>query len=132
MSRSLRSQKVYEDTEEADADIVVSEISVTGGGEKQETLQQAKETDLFGKILEMMEEEKKSKGEILNRLEVLNERFDEKLELEKLQRSKDVFILREETQQTIQGVNGKLNKRTVTLGRNVWTLQNDSGCPLVH
>jgi hypothetical protein len=107
MSRSLRSQQVFEETEEVDAVIVVSENSVTGGGEKQETLQQTKETELFGKILEMMDEEKKSKGEVLNRLEVLNERFNEKLELEKLQRSKDVFILREETQHS---VNGKLNK----------------------
>jgi hypothetical protein len=52
-------------------------------------LQQAKETDLLEIVLEMIKEEKESKGEILNRLEVLNERFDEKLELEKLQRSKD-------------------------------------------
>jgi hypothetical protein len=37
----------------------MSEISVTGGGEKQETLQQIKETDLFGKFLEIMEEENK-------------------------------------------------------------------------
>ena len=98
-----------EETEEANAEKLVSEISVTGGGEIQESLQKTKETELFGKILEMIEEEKKNKGEILNRLEVLNERFNEKLELEKLQRSKDVLVLREETQQTIQSVNGKLN-----------------------
>jgi hypothetical protein len=41
----------------------------------------------------MIEEEKKNKGKILNRLEVLNKRFNEKLKLEKLQRLKDVFIL---------------------------------------
>jgi F0F1-type ATP synthase delta subunit len=58
----------------------------------------------------MMEEEKKNKSEMLNRLYILNESFDEKLELEKFQRSKDKAILREETQQSIQGVNGKLNK----------------------
>jgi hypothetical protein len=83
--------------EEVAADIVVSEISMMGGGEKQETLQRGKETDLFEKISEMMEEENKNKREILNRLDVLNERFNEKLELEKLQRSKDISILREET-----------------------------------
>jgi hypothetical protein len=38
----------------------VSEISIMGGGEKQETLQQAKETDLFEKISEMMEEKNKN------------------------------------------------------------------------
>jgi hypothetical protein len=37
---------------------------------------------LFGKILERMEEERKNKREILKRLDVLNERFDEKLELD--------------------------------------------------
>jgi hypothetical protein len=54
-------------------------------------------------------EEEKNKGEIFNRLGVWNERFNEKLEQEKLQRSKDISVLREEMQQTIQGVNGKLN-----------------------
>jgi hypothetical protein len=86
MPRSLRSQKVSEETEEANAENLVSETSVTGGGEIQENLQKTKETELFGKILEMMEEERKNKGEILNRLEVLNERFNEKLEIGKLQR----------------------------------------------
>ena len=69
-----------EETEEGNAEKLVSEISVTGGGEIQENLQKTKETELFGKILEMIEE-KKNKGEILNRLEVLNERFNEKLKL---------------------------------------------------
>jgi hypothetical protein len=45
------SQKASAETEEAAAATVVSEISVTGGGEKQESLQQIKETDLFGKVL---------------------------------------------------------------------------------
>jgi hypothetical protein len=108
--RSLRSQKVSEETEEVAAAIVVSEIQRRVGGENQESLQQTNETDLFEKILEMMEEEKKNKGEILKRLDVLNERFNENIELEKLQRSKDISILREETQQSVQGVNGKLNK----------------------
>jgi hypothetical protein len=109
-TRLLRSQKVFKETEEVAADTVVSEISMMGGGEKQETLQQAKETDLFEKMSEMMEEGKKNKTEILNSLDVLNERFSEKLEREKLQRSKDISILSEERQQTVQGVNGKLNK----------------------
>jgi hypothetical protein len=60
--------------------------NMTGGGEKQENLQQAKESDLFEKISEMMEEEKKNKRKILNRLDVLNEMFSEKLDIEKLQR----------------------------------------------
>ena len=74
-------QKVSEEMEEANAEKLVSEISVMGGGEIQESLQKTKETKLFGKILEMIGKEKKNKGEILNRLEVLNERFNEKLKL---------------------------------------------------
>jgi hypothetical protein len=49
-TRSLRSQKVSEETEEVAAAIVVNEISMGVGGEKQESLQQTKETDLFGKF----------------------------------------------------------------------------------
>jgi hypothetical protein len=46
---STRCQKVSEESEEAAAGIVVNEISVIGGGEKQRDFEQTKETDLFGK-----------------------------------------------------------------------------------
>jgi hypothetical protein len=84
-------------------------LSSVGGGEQQEILGQNQETDLFSRILEMMEEERKNKKEILDRLDILNEKFNEKLELETIQRSQDIPSLKEQTQQSIQVVNGKLN-----------------------
>ena len=59
-----------EEMEEVAADIVVSEISETGGGEKQGTLQLTKETGLFDRMLEIMEEKLEAK---------IDELFDAKL-----------------------------------------------------
>jgi len=55
----------------------------------------------------MTEEERKNKKEILDRLDILNEKFNEELETTK--RSQDITSFREKTQQRIQVVNSKFN-----------------------
>ena len=57
----------------------------------------------------MMEEERKNKKETVDRLDILNEKFNEKLELETIKQSQDITPLREETQQRIQVVISKFN-----------------------
>jgi len=56
-----------------------------------------------------MEEERKNKKETVDRLDILNEKFNEKLELETIKQSQDITPLREETQQRIQVVISKFN-----------------------
>jgi hypothetical protein len=56
-----------------------------------------------------MEEERKNKNETVDRLDILNEKFNEKLELETIKQSQDITPLREETQQGIQVVISKFN-----------------------
>ena len=56
-----------------------------------------------------MEEETKNKKEIVDTLDILNEKFTEKLELETIKQSQDITSLREETQQRIQVVISKFN-----------------------
>jgi hypothetical protein len=102
-SRSLRSRRALEETEEATAINVESENSVmsggelnkldlrsVSGGEQQEELGQKREKDLSSRILE-----------ILDRLD--------KLQLETNKWSQDIPSLKEETQQKIQIVNSKFS-----------------------
>jgi formyltetrahydrofolate synthetase len=63
-----------------------------------------------------MEEERKNKKEITDRLDILNEKFNKKLESEITKRSQDITSLTEETQQRIQVVNSKFN----SLGSGVY------------
>jgi hypothetical protein len=78
-------------------------------GENSRKIRDKTGKDLIGKILEMMEEIK-NKKEILDSLGILNEKFNEKLELGTTKQSQNVTYLREETQQKIQVVNSKFNK----------------------
>jgi len=102
-TRSLRSQRALEETEEPSGINVESDIPVmsggevnnldlrsVSGGEQQEDLGQKWEKDLSSMILE-----------ILDRLD--------KLELEASKRSQDISFLKDETQQRIQTVNSKFS-----------------------
>jgi hypothetical protein len=60
--------------------------------------------------LEMMEEERKFKKEVLDRLDRMNKKFNVKLEQETIKHSQDITSLVEETQQSIQIVNVKINR----------------------
>jgi hypothetical protein len=56
-----------------------------------------------------MEEERKFKKEILAGLDRMNENYSVKLKLETTKQSQDISSLREETQQSIQIINVKIN-----------------------
>ena len=122
-TRSLRSRRALEETEEATAINVESEISAmsggevnnldirsVSGGEQQEDLGQNRVKVLSSRILE-----------ILDRLD--------KLELETSKRSQDIFSLKEETQQRIQTVNSKFSGVYEILGLQMSETASRRSCP---
>jgi hypothetical protein len=79
--------------------------------------------DLCSRILEVMEEERKNKKEIVDRLDILNEKCNEILELETIKQSQDITSLREETQQRIQVVICKFNSLSSGVYAR-WNMEN--------